>query len=59
MNISMHHDIVKNIQGSFAVENILLSEKSLSNLERLSNGSINIKKLIEEITERYTARKKL
>ncbi len=53
MNTATHNDIVKNIQGSFAVENITLSKKSLSNLEHLSNGSIDIENLVNEIKDKY------
>ncbi len=54
MNTQSHENIVKNIQGSFAVENIMLSEKSLSNLKRLAMGNIDVNSLIEEIASRYS-----
>ena len=52
-----HEQIVKNIKGSFAVEGISVSERSLYNMERLSSGSISCKELISEIVKKYTAKR--
>lgn len=50
-----HEQIVKNIKGSFAVEGMSLSERSLYNMERLSSGRISCEELISEIIKKYTA----
>lgn len=52
-----HEQIVKNIKGSFAVEGMSVSERSLYNMERLSSGSISCEELISKIVKKYTAKR--
>lgn len=48
-----YNQVIENIKCSFAIEGINLSNQSLRNLERLSNGKVSISELIQEISERY------
>lgn len=47
---------IKNIKGTFAVEGMSVSENTIANLKRLSDGKISCDMLVEEIKEKYLQR---
>jgi len=47
---------IKNIKGTFAVEGMRVSENTIANLKRLSDGKISCDMLVEEIKEKYIQR---
>ncbi len=49
--------IIDSIKGSFAVEGIELSKKSLHNLKRLSQEEISCDALVAEIIENYSQKR--
>ena len=46
-------DNMKNLQGTFAVEGMDISEDTVDNLCRVADGSLEYLKLIDEIKQKY------
>ena len=45
---------LKNLKGTFAVENMNISKNSLNNLNRIEKGIVNYTDVIEELKNKYT-----
>lgn len=47
---------LKNLQGTFAVEGMNISDESILNLERLASGESSCSEIIEELKQKYMQR---
>ncbi len=47
---------LKNLKGTFAVENMTVSEEGIKNLKRIDSGKVSYKDVIEELKLKYTHR---
>ena len=47
---------LKNLQGTFAVENMKISETSIKNLKRIESGIVSYTDVIEELKQKYKQR---
>ena len=45
---------LKNLQGTFAVEGMNISDESISNLKRLAEGESSCDEIISELKQKYT-----
>ena len=46
----------KNLKGTFAVENMTVSEESIKNLKRIDNGKMSYTDAIDELKLKYMQR---
>lgn len=44
---------LKNLKGTFAVEEMYISDESISNLERLAGGESSCSEIVEELKRKY------
>ena len=47
---------LKNLRGTFAVEDMRISNETLNNLRRLASGKVTCAELVDEIKKKYTQR---
>ena len=47
---------LKNLKGTFAVENMTVSEKSIKNLKRIDSGKVSYTDVIDELKLKYMQR---
>lgn len=47
---------IKNIEGTFAVENMKVSKSGINNLKRIEKGEASYSEIIEELKKKYTQR---
>ena len=47
---------LKNLKGTFAVENMTVSEEGIRNLKRINSGEVSYTTVIEELTLKYRQR---
>lgn len=47
---------LKNLKGTFAVENMTVSEEGIKNLKKIDSGKASYKEVIEELKLKYTQR---
>ncbi len=47
---------LKNLRGTFAVENMTVSEEGIKNLKRIDSGEASYTSVIEELKNKYTQR---
>ena len=47
---------LKNLKGTFAVENMTVSEESIKNLKRIDSGKVSYTDVIEELKLKYMQR---
>ena len=47
---------LKNLKGTFAVENMTISEDGIKNLKRIDSGKVSYKDVIEELKLKYMQR---
>ena len=47
---------LKNLKGTFAVENMTVSEEGIKNLKRIDSGKASYKDVIDELKLKYTQR---
>lgn len=47
---------LKNLSGTFAVENMQISEEGIKNLERIESGKVSYTDVIEELKQKYMQR---
>lgn len=47
---------LRNIEGTFAVENMKVSKDGLNNLKRIEKGEASYTEIIEELKKKYTQR---
>ena len=53
MKINQYENHLKNLRGTFAVENMLVSESGMKNLRRIENGSVHYTDVIAELKQKY------
>lgn len=47
---------LKNLKGTFAVEGMTVSEKSIKNLEKIDSGKVSYTDMVEELRNKYMQR---
>ncbi len=47
---------LRNLKGTFAVENMTVSEESIENLKRIDSGKVSYMDVIEELKHKYMQR---
>ncbi len=47
---------LKNLQGTFAVENMKISKTGIKNLKRIESGAVSYTDVIEELKQKYMQR---
>lgn len=50
---SAYSNKLKSVKGTFAAEGIVLSAKTLKNLERVSVGGVDYKQILAELRQEY------
>lgn len=53
---TIYQSNLRNIRGTFAAEGITISKATRENLDRIANGQVSYKQVIEELRTKYDKR---
>ncbi len=53
---AQRENMLKNVQGTFAIEGMILSEPCLENLDRILQGKVSYTQVLSELRTKYEKR---
>lgn len=53
MNTQQYNDNIKNLKGTFAIENMTINKSTMKNLKRVANGKATYQQVVDELVNKY------
>lgn len=53
MSNQQYNEYIKNIKGTFAIENMTVSKSTLENLKKIADGKVSYNQVISELVNKY------
>ena len=53
MDTQQYNDNIKNLKGTFAIENMTINKSTMKNLKRVANGKATYQQVVDELVNKY------
>lgn len=53
MKTQQYNDNIKNLKGTFAIENMTINKSTMKNLKRVANGKATYQQVVDELVNKY------